>query len=441
MRRYAIWAVGLAGVMTWICGAQTPDVPATGGMASAQEAALRECLLGRWTTEVGRVTMTVTFDPNSRVRIQGQTPYEGRFQVRGGQLIFNHQGREESYQFDVTADTLSLSGSGLIGSVKWYRSLQFDDRSFWQESFSWRSLKIKGYRFVFILAVIVVCRVFLWLLGGLFHVLIYSNQGPLKYIYQYHKSRTMTIYSILLNASKYVVYVLGIGFVLNELGINYTTYLASLSVVGLAIGFGSQGLVQDMVTGFFIIFEDQFNVGDMVEISGNVGVVDELGLRMTRLRNFLGQRVAIPNRNITVVANYSRGRLEAHVDVAVAGEDAFTPMAETLKKVVNEMKRQFDQVILDLPKPAERVTLATGECFVRLVVPVWPGQQWVIEQQLLPRLREYCQDQGLQIPHDRVIVFYGSGKSRQVRSRKKDVKKRLPGLPQSKKGQSHESQA
>lgn len=103
-----------------------------------------------------------------------------------------------------------------------------------------------------------------------------------------------------------MVYFAALGFILGELGVNYTAYLASLSVIWLAVGFGSQGLVQDVVTGFFIIFEGQFDVGDMVEMSGQTGLVEELGLRMTRLRNYLGELISVPNRNIARSATSSR---------------------------------------------------------------------------------------------------------------------------------------
>ncbi len=398
------------------------------GMAEVQEAALRDSLQGRWTSQIGRITVMMTFDPNSRVQIGGQAPYEGLYEVHEGKLVLSSMGRKEVYTLDVTADTLSLSGRGLVGTVKWHRSLQLDNRSLWKSSFSWKTLKTRAYRFLLILVVIAVCRLFLWLLGGVFHILIYSNQGPLKYIYRYDKSRTMTIYSILLNASKYVVYVLAIGFVLNELGINYTTYLASLSVVGLAIGFGSQGLVKDMVTGFFIIFEDQFNVGDMVEINKHVGVVEELGLRMTRIKNYQDQRVVIPNRNISIVGNYSRGSLVANVDVALADENNFDLLSQAMIEVAGEVKQQFERLMMDLPKSATKVKLDTGECFARLALRIWPGEQWVIDTQLVPRLRDYCLSNAIEIPRDRVIVFYGSGRVKSMRA----IKKRLKWVRESK---------
>lgn len=231
---------------------------------------------------------------------------------------------------------------------------------------------------------------------------------PLKYIFRLHKNRTMTIYSILLNACKYVVYVVGLGYVLRELGINCTTYLASLSVVGLAIGFGSQGLVQDMVTGFFIIFESQFNIGDLVEIPPHVGIVDELGLRMTRLRNFNGQRVVIPNRNIATVANYGRAGLEAHVDVSMETSQSFEPVKDPLQTLISELQRQFEGILLPGEITITPIDLATGEHFAHMTLLIWPQQQWVIEQQLVPRIRECCVRNKITIPNDRISLYYGT---------------------------------
>ncbi|MCP4452812.1 MAG: mechanosensitive ion channel family protein [Planctomycetes bacterium] len=419
MRNGVIVALGLLTLMLTVSLGQGPEAAPSGVMGVVQEAALRDSLIGRWTGQIGRVTLVMTFDPNSRVRVNGQVPYDGQFEIRKGQLVLADAGREDHYTFDVSADTLSLSGSDLMGTVTWHRSLQLDKRSLWKNRFSWQFLKTQGYRLSFIVIVIVVCRLFLWLLRGLFHVLIYSKRGPLKYIYRYHKSRTMTIYSIILNASKYLVYVVAIGFVLNELGINYTTYLASLSVVGLAIGFGSQGLVQDMVTGFFIIFEDQFNVGDMVEINKNVGVVEELGLRMTRIKNYQDQRVVIPNRNISIVGNYARRALSVHVDVAVGDDSTFERLSQAMAHVAGEIRQQFEKIVLDVPKSVTRVQLDTGESFARLDLSIWPGQQWVIDQQLVPRLLAHCEAHTIQVALDQVVVFYGSGRVRSVRTLKR----------------------
>ncbi|GIX47260.1 MAG: hypothetical protein KatS3mg131_1471 [Candidatus Tectimicrobiota bacterium] len=224
----------------------------------------------------------------------------------------------------------------------------------------------------------------------------------------------MTLHAIVLNLCKYFVYFVAIGFALSELGVNYTTYLASLSVLGLAIGFGSQGLVQDMVTGFFILFEGQFAVGDLVEIAGQTGIVEDLGLRMTRLRNYLGQTVVIPNRSIAVVGTYTLGAQQAYVDVAMRSAEAAAQAAPLLQQVATEVARQFAGVVLQPPRVLEPLVLETGERFLRLHLGIWPQQPWVVEQQLVPRLREACQRAGIEIPGDRVVVFYRPREARPV---------------------------
>jgi len=208
-----------------------------------------------------------------------------------------------------------------------------------------------------------------------------------------------------LNVVKYVIFFTATGMILSELGMNYTAYIASLSVIGLAIGFGSQGLVQDMVTGLFVIFEGQYDVGDMVEISGQTGVVEELGLRMTRLRNYVGQTVVIPNRNIAVVGNYAKGTQRVTIDVAVQKE-SLEKARELLPKIVGEAAGQFKGIVIRMPRLDDTLELATGECFARLSLRIWPGQTWVIDQQIVPRIKEGMTREGLTIPADRVVVFY-----------------------------------
>jgi small conductance mechanosensitive channel len=249
------------------------------------------------------------------------------------------------------------------------------------------------------------------LLRELSRLIVYADGWPFRLLYRQHKNRVMTLHSVGLNLCKYVIYFVALGFILTELGINYTTYLASLSVIGLAIGFGTQGFVQDVVTGFFVIFEGQFAVGDMVDISGvggtgQTGIVEELGLRMTKLRNYLNQIVVIPNRNIVVVGNFTKGAQQVYIDVAVR-EPAMASQANALlQRLGNELHRQFDGVIRAKPQVLGLVSLATEEYFLRLQVAIWPQQQWVIEQELLPRIRAQFATAGVEIPGDRVVAFY-----------------------------------
>lgn len=141
-------------------------------------------------------------------------------------------------------------------------------------------------------------------------------------------------------------------------------------MIGLAIGFGSQGLVQDMVTGFFIVFEEQLNVGDMVEIPPHVGVVQELGFRMTRLRNYLGQKAVIPNRNIATVGNYTKGAQHITMDVEAANREAAEHIKSPLLQIVEEIGSQFEEVIISTQKTAEIISLSTNESFARVSLAI-----------------------------------------------------------------------
>lgn len=127
--------------------------------------------------------------------------------------------------------------------------------------------------------------------------------------------KAATIITILVSALTFIVYFGAVGLVLREFGVNLATYLASASVIGLAVGFGSQGLVQDIVIGLTLIFSDVLNVGEVVDLSGQTGRVDRIGLRFTCLVNLHDQVVYVPNRNITQINRYRNGYIRAYVDI------------------------------------------------------------------------------------------------------------------------------
>ena len=267
------------------------------------------------------------------------------------------------------------------------------------------NLQDKLLRIGVILLIVLIARVFLVAVQLISRWRVYAKRGPLKYVFRNHQ-RSITIHALAISLVKYVVYFLALGYVLRELGIDYKVYLASLSLVGIALGFGSQGLVQDVVTGFFILFENQFSVGDMVEISGQVGIVEAIGLRTTRIRNYFGASVVLQNRNIPMATQYPAGSYQTVVDVAIASPAAAAAASELLLQIGAEFGKQFREIILGDPRVEGLVELQTGELFVRLRVDIWPVQQWVIDAQLVPRIRELFKRDGIEVPADRVVVFY-----------------------------------
>lgn len=268
---------------------------------------------------------------------------------------------------------------------------------------SMTSLQHKTLRVVIVLAALVVCKAFIALVHAVNRRAMRSSWWVVQRLFS-RPSQAVTINAVIIDTIKYAIYFTAFGSILAEFGIDTRTYLTSLSIIGVAVGFGAQGLVQDVVTGFFIIFEDQFAVGDMVELGGQTGIVEEIGLRATRIRNYEGAVVIFPNRSIATVGNYTEGAVAFYVDVAIPSRSVEAPAAGLLAMVGRELARQFPRVLLHEPESLGLLELETGEVFLRTRVLVWPHQQWVIDQQLVPRIKEVFKAHGIALPSDRIIV-------------------------------------
>ena len=178
----------------------------------------------------------------------------------------------------------------------------------------------------------------------------------------------------------FTVYFLMTGFILSELGVSLAAYLASASVVGLAVGFGSQGVVQDVVTGLTLIFSDLIDVGDMVEVSGQTGVVRGITMRFVELENALGGAVFIPNRTIASVINYPRGYVRCLVDVTLAGDARQRQAIEqTAIDLMHGFYQQFPGISWTAPSVEARMRLQGGKELLRLKFRIWPNRGGPIE--------------------------------------------------------------
>ncbi|MCC5793180.1 MAG: mechanosensitive ion channel [Chromatiales bacterium] len=202
-----------------------------------------------------------------------------------------------------------------------------------------------------------------------------------------------TVISLATSVVVFALYFLAIGFILRELGISMTAYLASASVIGLAVGFGSQSIVQDVVTGLTLIFSDLIEVGEMVNIGGQIGIVRAIGMRFTRLENSLGVMVSIPNRTIGNVMRYPRGYMRALVDVTL-GEDPSLRgrMIEQVKALLPTVEEQFPGITRHPPSIEGYTRTSAGREFMRVKFRIWPDRVEPISQsfrqELLHGLRQ-----------------------------------------------------
>ena len=211
-----------------------------------------------------------------------------------------------------------------------------------------------------------------------------------------HKPKFITITRLIVSAATFIIYFFGFGLILQELGVNLTAYLASATVIGLAISFGSQGLVQDIVIGLTLIFSDAMEVGDLVEVAGIItiviGRVEEIGLRFTKLINFYNQEVFVPNRTISNVSRFPLGGIYAYADIQIPLAADQTKAVEAIKQIAAGMWGQFGAIILSEPVVGP-VEMAFGGSwnFLRVHFKIWPGQGSLIEttfrQQIVSSMR------------------------------------------------------
>ena len=186
--------------------------------------------------------------------------------------------------------------------------------------------------------------------------------------------KAASVITITVSAVTFTIYFLALGLVLKEFGISLTAYLASASVIGLAVGFGLQGLVQDIIIGLTLIFSDVLDVGDMVDISGQTGRVEHIGLRFTTLVNLLDQRVYVPNRNIVQINRYRNGYIRTYVDIQIPKNLDDQRVIDLVKPVAFGMRSQFSAIVLTDPDIIGVRVIQPGNWrYLRIKFRLWPG--------------------------------------------------------------------
>ena len=153
----------------------------------------------------------------------------------------------------------------------------------------------------------------------------------------HRKQRYQTLSSVILSFIKILVWILGVLWVLGELDIDYAPFLVAAGGISLAIGFGAQSLVKDMVSGFFILMEEQFALGDYVEIGGESGTVEKISLRTIKFRSLDGTMHTVPNGSISTVSNYTYQWSRAVVKVGVSYDDDTQKVLSVLKTVCQQI--------------------------------------------------------------------------------------------------------
>lgn len=218
-----------------------------------------------------------------------------------------------------------------------------------------------------------------------------------------------TLSELLKSITKYVLYFIIIVFwIFPTVGFDRTTVISFTGVAGVALGFGAQSLVKDVISGFFILFEDQFSVGDYIEVDGVSGFVEAIGLRVTKLRDFTGDIHIVPNGSIVRVTNKSRGNMRALVDTSIAYEEDVDKAIGIIKKVCTDMKKDFNEIV-EGPEVLGVTDISEEGIVIRVIAKTLPMKQWNIEMEMRKRIMYALENKKIKMPYPKKIIF-GYGK-------------------------------
>jgi moderate conductance mechanosensitive channel len=200
--------------------------------------------------------------------------------------------------------------------------------------------------------------------------------------------------------------------ILGEMGISIAPILAAAGVVGVAVGFGAQSLIKDYFTGFYLLIEDQIRHGEVVEIAGKKGKVEEVTLRLVKLRDFEGNVHFIPNSTITSVTNKSRDFSYAVMDLSVAYRENVDAVYDIMRKVGADMRSaaDFKDVIIEDLEISGIENLADSAVIIRCRFKVHPLEQWDVKRAFFYRIKNAFDAAGIEIPYPHLTLYAGQAK-------------------------------
>ena len=222
------------------------------------------------------------------------------------------------------------------------------------------------------------------------------------------EQRARTISSVLGSAASIVIFAVAAMVILGELGINLGPIIASAGIIGLAVGFGAQSLVSDIIAGIFMLVEDQYGVGDWVDVGDASGEVEVVGLRVTQLRDGNGVLWFVRNGEIVRVGNHSQDWARVIMDVPVAYDEDLDRVGELLTSTARELSDdpEYQDAILDEPTVWGVSSLRREAVVVQLAVVTAPLEQWGVARELRRRIKATFDEQGVRIPLAQQAVWY-----------------------------------
>ncbi len=227
-----------------------------------------------------------------------------------------------------------------------------------------------------------------------------SKQKNFKFSLDDRKAKT--IGAVLKSILKYSVYLFGVFAIIETLFSKVGLTFAGIG--GVALGFGAQSLIKDIINGFFILFEDQFTVGDYINIDDKGGIVESIELRITKIRDFNGDLHIIPNGLITKITNHSRGNIRIVVDIDIAHDEDIDKAIGIMSDLCNKFKEE-NECVTEGPKVLGISALKDSGITIRVAGKSKPMTQWDTEMKLRKEIRDALNKSNIKIPYQKITVI------------------------------------
>ena len=229
------------------------------------------------------------------------------------------------------------------------------------------------------------------------------------------KKRTDTLLSVFIGAGKILIVMVVVFMVISELGIVIMPILAGFGIAGIAVGFGAQYLIRDLIAGVFIIMENQYRVGDVAKIADIWGLVEEVNLRKTVLRDLDGAVHHVPNGEIRVASNYTRKFSRINLNISVAYDTDLDHAINVINRVGQELAadKEWGKLIISAPYALRVDKLGDSGIEIKILGDVKPIQQWAVMGELRLRLKKAFDAEGIEIPWPHTKVYFGNAPGEQ----------------------------
>jgi len=253
-------------------------------------------------------------------------------------------------------------------------------------------------------------------LSGVASARLFAFLGRRKAMDEEYRKRADTLSAVIGYLITATIITMAALMVLSEVGVQIGPVLAAAGVVGVAVGFGAQHLVQDVISGFFILLDDEIRVGDVVEIAGKGGLVERLNLRMVVLRDLAGNVHYVRNGKIDVVTNMTKDYSRYVFDIGVAYREDVDEVVRAIRQV-DEQLRSDPKFGPDILEPIEILGLdrfADSAIIIKARTKTKPIKQWNVGREFNRRLKKRFDELGIEIPFPHLTLYMGQDKSGQA---------------------------